>query len=243
MTTRLIQRIAVHFVLLSGALAATAAAQTVTERSSLEAFKIESNLRAGVAKFDVTPPVDTKVAGHVRQTHGARDPIRAAVLLLDDGRTKAAIVTFDFLCAWDELVQEVRDAVSRVTNTPRENILVATSHNHSGPEWSPGSPYCRQMIDKVGAAAADAMRGMRPVSLGYGEGMIHFNINRRQVINGRAVVRLNPDGPCDRRVKVLRVDDGKSLAPMAVVMHAVCHPCVFTWGDKASLPIRTAFQK
>ena len=29
-------------------------------------------------------------------------------------------------------------------------------------------------------------------SIGYGEGTIHFNINRRQVINGRAVVRLQP---------------------------------------------------
>ena len=84
---------------------------------------------------------------------------------------------------------------------------------------------------------------MRPVSLGYGEGTIHFNIDRRQVINGRAVVRLNPDGPCDRRVKVLRFDDGQSLAPMAVIMHAVCHPCVLTWGDKASLPYPDGFPK
>jgi neutral ceramidase len=243
MTIRSFRRIVNHFAACSVALAATVAAQTVTEKSSLEAFKIESNLRAGVAKIDVTPPFEVKVAGHVRQTQGARDPIRAAVLLLDDGRTMAAIVSFDFLCAWDELVHEVRETVSRATRTPIENILVATSHNHSGPEWSPGSPYCRQVIDKLGAAAAAAMREMRPVSLGYGEGTIHFNINRRQVINGRAVVRLNPDGPCDRRVKVLRIDDGRSLAPLAVVMHAVCHPCVFTWGDKASLPYADGYPK
>jgi hypothetical protein len=92
------------------------------------------------------------------------------------------------------------------------------------------------VIDKLATASATAAGTMAPVSLGYGEGAIHFNINRRKVINGRAVVRLNPDGPCDRRVKVLRIDDGRSLAPLAVVMHAVCHPCVFTWGDKASLP-------
>ena len=40
----------------------------------------------------------------------------------------------------------------------------------------------------------------------------------------------------DPRVKVLRFDDGKSLAPMAILMHAVCHPCFFTWGDKGSQP-------
>ena len=35
-----------------------------------------------MAKIDITPPPDTKVVGHVRPTHGARDPIRAAILLL-----------------------------------------------------------------------------------------------------------------------------------------------------------------
>ena len=30
---------------------------------------------------------------------------------------------------------------------------------------------------------------------------------------------------------------------MAVVMHAVCHPCVFTWGDKYSAPYPAGFPK
>ena len=206
-----------------------------------EAFTVESNLRASVAKIDITPPAGTKVVGHVRHTDGVRDPIRAALLLLDDSRTKAAIATFDLIFASDDLVRDVRESVSNATGTPPENILVASSHNHSGPEWSKDSPYCRQVITKLGAAAAIAAKDMRKVSLGYGEGTIHFNINRRQVINGQAVVRLNENGICDRRVKVLRIDDGRGLAPLAVVMHAVCHPCVFTWGDKWSPPYPDGF--
>jgi hypothetical protein len=77
---------------------------------------------------------------------------------------------------------------------------------------------------------------MRPVSVGYGVDRIDIGINRRQTVEGKAVVRLNPDGPNDPRVKVLRFDDGKSLDPVAVLMHAVCHPCVHTWGDKWSPP-------
>jgi hypothetical protein len=84
---------------------------------------------------------------------------------------------------------------------------------------------------------------MRAVSIGYQEDAIDFNINRRQMIGGRSVVRLNPDGPCDHRVKVLRFDDGHSLDPLAVVMHAVCHPCVFTWGDKWSQPYPGGYPK
>ena len=99
------------------------------------------------------------------------------------------------------------------------------------------------MVEKIGQAAAASVSKMRPVSIGYAEDEIDFNINRRKVINGRAVVRLNPDGPCDHRVKVLRFDDGQTLEPMAVLMHAVCHPCVFTWGDKLTPPFPNGFPK
>lgn len=99
------------------------------------------------------------------------------------------------------------------------------------------------MVLKISVAAADAAKEMRPVTIGYGEDRIDFNINRRKVINGRAVVRLDPDGPCDHRVKVLRFDDGRTLEPMAVLMHAVCHPCVFTWGDKLTPPFPNGFPK
>jgi neutral ceramidase len=42
-------------------------------------------------------------------------------------------------------------------------------------------------------------------------------------------------------VKVLRFDDGQSLTPVAVLMHAVCHPCFFTWGDQGSQPYPNGF--
>src|SRR3954451_8220257 len=60
-------------------------------------FKVESNLRAAVAKVDITPPPGTPIAGHVRDYQGVRGALHAAVLLLDDGRTRAAIVTTDLL--------------------------------------------------------------------------------------------------------------------------------------------------
>ena len=206
-------------------------------------FRVESNLRAGVAKVEITPPADTPVVGHVRPTNGVRDPLRAGILLLANEQTRAAIITLDLINAPTEMVEDLRDAVAQKTETPHEHILIATSHNHSGPGWSRESVWSREMVSKVGAAAAAAAKEMRPVTIGYGEDRIDFNINRRKVINGRAVVRLDPDGPCDHRVKVLRFDDGRTLEPMAVLMHAVCHPCVFTWGDKLTPPFPNGFPK
>lgn len=222
------------------ALAVSAAAPAEEESP---AFAVESNLQAAVVKVDITPPADTPVVGHVRPTSGVRDPLRCGVLLLANQHEQAAIVTLDLISASDAMVTALRAAIAQAARVPPQNILVAASHNHSGPGWSENSAWAAETVAKVRSAAAEAAKQMRPVSIGYAEDRIDFNINRRQVINGRAVVRLNPEGPCDHRVKVLRLDDGRSWDPMCVLMHAVCHPCVFTWGDKHTPPYPNGFPK
>jgi hypothetical protein len=212
-------------------------------QQAIAGSEVESNLRAGAVKVDITPPPNTPVIGHPRKTSGVRDPIRAGVLLLDDGKTKAAIAAFDLISAGDALVRSVREAIESKAGVPRGNILVAASHNHSGPDFEKETAWAKSVVAKIAAAAAEASSSMRPVTVGYGEDTIGFGINRRKVIDGRAVVRLNPDGPNDRRVKVLRFDDGQSLTPLAVLMHAVCHPCFFTWGDNATPPYPEGYPK
>jgi hypothetical protein len=208
-------------------------------------FAVTSNLKAGVAKIDITPPdaMAVKIVGHVRQVSGVRDPLRAGVLILDDGETKAAIVTLDTIGAWEDMVRDVRAKIEAETGVPSANILVAASHNHSGPGYVENMRWAADLIKKLGAAAKQAAGSMKPVNIGYCEERISFGINRRKIYDGRAVVSLNPDGPNDPRVKVLRFDDGATLTPLAVIMHAVCHPCFFTWGDKGSQPYPKGYPK
>jgi neutral ceramidase len=229
---------------LSVTLLLTACATCATSAADGQ-FAVESNLRAGVAKVDITPADvnQLEVVGHRRKVTGVRDPLRAGVLVLDDGQTKAAIVTLDTIAAYDEMVKLARQRIEKETGIPAANIMVAASHNHSGPRFDANSKWGRELIGKLGAAAKQAASKMSPVTVGYGEDKIGFGINRRKVINDRAVVRLNEDGPNDPRVKVLRFDDGKTLTPLAVVMHAVCHPCFFTWGDKGSMPYPNGYPK
>lgn len=209
------------------------------------AFLIVSNLKAGVAKVDITPAEvkDVTVTGHTRVVNGVRDPLRAGVLVLDDGETKAAIVTLDVIGAWEDMVARSRAAIAKETGVPASNIMVCASHNHSGPGWQENARWATNVITKLASAAREAAGSTQPVNIGMAEDRISFGINRRKTIDGRAVIRLNPDGPNDPRVKVLRFDDGRSLTPLAIVMHAVCHPCFFTWGDKGSPPYPKGFPK
>jgi neutral ceramidase len=222
-----------------------AAADLIAQDLHDDQFPVQSNLRAGAAKVDITP-AETKgvwVTGHRREVHGVRDPLRAGVLVLDDGETKAAIITLDTIGAWEELVKPAREQVEKETGIPAANILITASHNHSAPGFVENLRWGAELIAKLAETAKKAASDLRPVSVGYGEDKITFSINRRKVIDGRAVVSLNPDGPNDPRVKVLRFDDGRSLTPVAVLMHAVCHPCFFTWGDKGTMPYANGYPK
>lgn len=208
-------------------------------------FPVVSNLRAGVAKVDITPVIvpGMKATGHVRAVSAVRDPLYAGVLILDDGETKAAIVTTDLIKAWDPMVKLAREAIELQSGVPAANVMVTASHTHSAIDFAEHPRWASELIAKIGTAAKEASENMRTASIGYAEDQITFGINRRKTIDGRAVVNLNPDGPNDPRVKVLRFDDGKSLAPMAVMMHAVCHPCFFTWGDKGTPPYPKGYPK
>lgn len=207
------------------------------------AFDVRSNLQAAVAKVVISPPDGTATTGHIRPTKGFRDPLHAVILLLDDGRTKAAIVAHDLIASGPEVTSGFRTAVTEATGIPADHILVAASHNHSGPKWEDNPEYSRKVVTDVTAAVKNARKELRPVTIGYAVDAIDFSINRRQMIGGKAVVRLNPVGPNDQRVKVLRFDDGRSFDPLAVLMHAVCHPCVLTWGDKWSPPYPNGYPK
>lgn len=238
-----------RFVLLSALLStcgfALAAPLASAQEAGDGAFPIRSNLKAGVAKVDITPAKveGMTVVGHRRVVNGVRDPLRAGVLVLDDGETKAAIITLDTIGAWDEMVRAVRMKIETETQIPAANIMVCASHNHSGPGYKEHPEWGAELLEKLTAAAKQATSELRPVTIGYGEDKITFGINRRKTVDGRTVFQLNPDGPNDQRVKVLRFDDGKSLTPVAVLMHAVCHPCFFTWGDKGTQPYPMGYPK
>lgn len=224
---------------------APAAEPMPVEDPSDGTFPIRSNLKVGAAKVDITPTKVEKltVIGHRRVVNGVRDPLRAGIIVLDDGETKAAIITLDTIGAWDDMVRQVRAKIEAETGIPEANIMIAASHNHSGPGFKEHTDWAAEMVEKITSATKQAAASVRPVTIGYGEDKISFGINRRKTIDGRATFSLNPEGPNDPRVKVLRFDDGKSLTPVAVLMHAVCHPCFFTWGDKGSHPYPQGYPK
>jgi neutral ceramidase len=193
-------------------------------------------LTAGVARVEITPPVGFAMGGYAARkgpSTGVHDPLFATVLLLQADGTSVAIVSCDLRSFPSE----------RVVKLARERkladyVLLAVTHNHSGPmTWEDQSwpsqerSWFAATEDKILQAIDTATKQTFPARIAAGFGSIYLGHNRRQVAaDGKVTMfwrnetRL-PTGPLDPAVGVIRVDDATGK-PRAILINYACHAVV-----------------
>ena len=112
-------------------------------------------LRAGMSTRDITPPAGKPMAAfpagrepmQPRIAEGAHDPLIARAVALANADTTLVICVADVVSfQWCD-VDLMRQAFARDTGLPGENLIVAGTHNHNGPECTylfggkPDDPY------------------------------------------------------------------------------------------------------
>ncbi len=93
------------------------------------------------------------------------------------------------------------------------DILLKGRSDHA---WS--RDYLALLKDKLYEAVAAAKANLKPARFGVGSGAAMANINRRaRDIDGKISLGLNPDGPVDRQIGLIRLEnaDGSLLAVIA----------------------------
>ncbi len=149
-----------------------------------------AGLRAGAATVKITPSLNRPVyiAGYAsnRVADRVQDDLWIRVLVLDDGKTRMAVVACDLIGLSNYRVRELRRAVRGV---PAENVLITCTHVHSGPDtlglWGPvpfvsgvDPLYQQRLADRLAAAVDAAVRDLRPVRVEAGrvrvpDGFVH----------------------------------------------------------------------
>lgn len=178
---------------------------------------------AGASEVVITPPVGTLLEGYGGRDGGAvgvHDDLHARAIVVDDGSTRAAIVSCDLVGIDRHLTQLVRQLVDERTDVPPANVMVSATHTHAGPAGL-RSDVDDALMDvtarKIAGAIIEARGDMRPAVLKYGRGSVDtVSQNRR-----------DPDGPIDEGLSVLLFDSpDPGTRPIASIVNFACHATV-----------------
>lgn len=194
--------------------------------------------RAGVGRVRITPPLSAPHASWGAQVHvlpdGAEADLWATVLVVAGGGETAAFADLDLVIVSREESDAIRAAVAHAVGIAPAAVRLSVTHNHAGPppsawDWAAEGAdalrgYYALLPALVAGAARLALRDLRPARVGVGTGASHVARNRRETApGGRTVTGVNPTGPIDPRVLVVRLDD-RAGEPIAAIVGYTMHP-------------------
>jgi neutral ceramidase len=191
--------------------------------------------RASVVKVDITPTTSKWLMGYAaRQSAGVLDPIAHRIVAMDDGRAQYLIVSTDVCVFSPAIYDDMAARVQKETGVATARFWWTVTHTHSAPEVGPPGlyavllkgrsnhppdmQYTSEIMDKLLAGAKEALAKLEPARAATGTGISFANINRRaRDVDGKISLGINPDGPVDRQIGLIRIEraDGTPLALLA----------------------------
>jgi hypothetical protein len=205
-------------------------------------------LRAGAHAIDVTPekfPISVNGGMQDRQAKGAHDRLHARCLVLDDGKTRLAIVVVDSCMIPRALLDDAKKQAHKLTGIPPERMLISATHTHTAPtvggvfQSDPDEEYVKFLARQIARGIEKAAADLAPAKAGWGVAPEPGQVfNRRWRMKAGTIdadpfgrltdqVKMNPGyqnaglvepaGPIDPDVSVLSVQtrDGRPLALLA----------------------------
>lgn len=193
------------------------------------------NLRASVVKVDITPSTSKWLAGYpARQSTGVHDRIFHRIVAIDDGSTPFFLISSDLCLFAPSVYDELTARLQRETGIEPRQVWWTVTHTHAAPEVGPHGLLKLMMPERykhppddeytawVGKVLIDGVKEAKaklaPARMSIGTGFSAANINRRaRDVDGNISLGLNPDGPTDRQIGLIRLDhpDGTPIVLIA----------------------------
>jgi len=180
-------------------------------------------LLAGAHKVTITPSGQAWIAGYGenRRSAGAHDDLYCRALVLKSGEDTLAIVGLDLL----GLVRpDVVKALEGVKSVPRDRVLVASTHTHSGPDtiglWGPtravsgvDKQYMASLLAKIAECVDAAAKNMQPARIKFASTPVDgISVNAREPAS------------LDRTAAVMKVESADGSKTIATLVNFACHP-------------------
>jgi hypothetical protein len=198
------------------------------------------DFRAGAARIDITPREGSALtmSGYGNRTEGFQeihDRLYARAIVAATPDSEVAIVACDLIGFSHTLWERMARRISAASGIPPDHVLLAATHTHGGPALGnyPSEPpsegraaYVQELEEKLAAAVTEAKAKLRPARAGFGTGKANVNINRRaRMAAGDWWLGLNPDGPSDKTVAVVKFETPEG-EPFALLINYPVHGTV-----------------
>jgi hypothetical protein len=200
----------------------------------------EPDWKVGLAQVKITPERPVFMAGYAsrdRPFEKVTTDLYAKALALEDREGHLAVlVTTDLIGLSAAIAEPVCARLADRAKLKREQILLTSSHTHTGPALSlspargSGAPgehlrtvdYTRKLQEQLVEVVLESLKKREPARLSWGSGVANFVLNRRQFTPRGVILGMNPRGPADRTVPVLRIDTAEGKL-RAVLFGAATH--------------------
>jgi neutral ceramidase len=206
--------------------------------------KAANVFRASVVKVDITPDKPEFMTSYGGRTSTAvNDRLYHRIAVFDDGSTRFILVSSDICTVHPEAYDAVATQLQEKFSIRSENFWWAATHTHSAPdiglhpirkmvkpiEYKPeyvNKEHTLWAINKLIEGVTEALQKLEPAKIGTGWGFSNANINRRAINEkGKAILGMNPDGPIDHKIGLIRIDreDG---SPIGLIVNYPIHGTV-----------------
>ena len=199
-------------------------------------------LRAAAVKVEITPKGPQWLIGYqARQSNGVHDGIYHRVLALDAGGSSFYLISSDICLFSPNFHDSVMQELQKRTGIDPARVWWSVTHTHAAPELGPPDMYKALLgrsdhewdreytafaTDALIEAVRRARDALAPARLAVATTSANANINRRaRDVDGKISLGLNPDGPVDRQVNLIRVQRSDGT-PVALVVNYAMHGTV-----------------
>ncbi len=203
-----------------------------------------ASFRAAASKVDITPKDSQWLMGYAaRQSTGVHDNIYHRVVAMDDGTTQFYLIASDLCLFSPSVYNEVVERLKTEIGASAQNVWWSVNHSHAAPEIGPpeiyktllgrsdhewSRDYTALVVNALVQGAKDARSKLRPARIAAGTGISFANINRRaKDVDGKISLGLNPDGPADRQIGLLKLE-GLDGSPIATIVNYAMHGTVMS---------------
>lgn len=177
--------------------------------ATLNAAAPQPGFRAGAAVSNITPPLGRPIVGNfiAPLSTNVHDELHARCLVLDDGKTKLALVVLDLLGTDVGMCVETRSLIEKQLGIPATNVLISAVHTHSACSASgkapvSGEPEYRDYRALVVQRTVDGVRcaanRLRPAQLACLTAQAPEHVFNRRWFVKSGVARPNPFGGIDQ---------------------------------------------